>query len=48
LSDGPVTPKEIKDKILKLATPDVFDTLPTDTPNLLIFNDAEAEDEYLF
>jgi len=48
LSDGPVTPKEIKDKILKLATPDVFDTLPEDTPNLLIFNDAEAEEEYLF
>lgn len=48
LSEGPLTPKEIKDKILKLATKDVFDSLPKDTPNLLIFNGAAAEDDDLF
>lgn len=34
-----LTPKELKDKIIKLATKDVLEKIPNNTPNLLIFND---------
>ena len=44
LEDGPVEPKHIKDKILRLATRDVLDKIPEDTPNLLIFNDSGEKD----
>ncbi|OBZ89658.1 hypothetical protein A0J61_02291 [Choanephora cucurbitarum] len=38
LEEGEVTPKQIKDKILKLATKNVLEKLPEGTPNLLIYN----------
>ncbi|KAI8334418.1 peptidase S8/S53 domain-containing protein [Chlamydoabsidia padenii] len=42
LEENPdVTPKEIKDKIIKLSTRGVLNGIPKDTPNLLIFNGAE-------
>uniref|UniRef100_A0A1D1XW70 Subtilisin-like protease CPC735_031240 n=1 Tax=Anthurium amnicola TaxID=1678845 RepID=A0A1D1XW70_9ARAE len=34
-----LTPKELKDKIIKLATPNKLTKIPRDTPNLLIYND---------
>jgi hypothetical protein len=45
LSDVPLTAKELKDKILELATKGVFESLPKDTPNLLIYNDATTDEE---
>jgi cerevisin len=33
-----LTPKELKDKIIKLATPDKLSKIPADTKNLLIYN----------
>ncbi|CAO3684799.1 unnamed protein product [Umbelopsis ramanniana] len=45
LSEVELTAKELKEKILELATEGVFDSLPKDTPNLLIFNDATTDDE---
>ncbi|KAI9340953.1 serine protease 1 [Pilaira anomala] len=44
LEEGKVTPKQIKDKILKMATKDALDNLPTDTPNLLIYNGQGEKD----
>lgn len=44
LSEEPLTPKEAKEKLLEMATKDVFATLPKDTANLLIFNGAESDD----
>ncbi|KAG2230537.1 serine protease [Thamnidium elegans] len=38
LSDGELSPKEVKNKILELSTRGVFKDLPKDTPNLLIYN----------
>ncbi|KAH9888417.1 peptidase S8/S53 domain-containing protein [Cubamyces lactineus] len=35
-----LTPKQLKLALLALATPNVFEDLPTGTPNLLIFNNA--------
>ena len=35
-----LTPAQLKKVLLMLATPDVLSTLPTKTPNLLIFNNA--------
>ncbi|GBB88845.1 hypothetical protein RclHR1_15460005 [Rhizophagus clarus] len=35
---APLTPKELKDKIIKLATPDKLSKIPSDTKNLLIYN----------
>jgi cerevisin len=37
-----VTPKQIKDKIIKLSSRGVLDGIPSDTPNLLIFNGADS------
>lgn len=34
-----VTPKQIKDKIIELATKDALSGIPKDTPNKLIYND---------
>jgi len=33
-----LTPKELKDKIIKVATKNALSKIPPDTPNLLIFN----------
>ncbi|KAI7889451.1 serine protease 1 [Mucor mucedo] len=44
LEEGKVTPKQIKDKILRLATKDALDKIPADTPNLLIYNDSGEKD----
>ncbi|ORZ15658.1 peptidase S8/S53 domain-containing protein [Absidia repens] len=38
-----ITPKQIKEKIIKLSNRDVLSGVPKDTPNLLIFNGAEAQ-----
>lgn len=43
-TDGNVTPKQIKDKILELATPGILDKIPDDTPNLLINNGVNEKD----
>lgn len=37
-----VDPKIIKDKIIQLATRNALSNIPSDTPNLLIFNNFEA------
>jgi cerevisin len=37
-----ITPKQIKDKIIKLSSRGVLDGIPSDTPNLLIFNGADS------
>ena len=37
---GTVTPAQLKKNILKFSTPDSIDDVPSDTPNLLIFNGA--------
>ncbi|KAI8981619.1 serine protease 1 [Mycotypha africana] len=42
--DGPVSPKYIKDKILRLAIKDALDKIPDDTPNLLINNGVNEKD----
>ncbi|KAI8333100.1 peptidase S8/S53 domain-containing protein [Chlamydoabsidia padenii] len=43
LEESPnVTPKEIKDKIIKLSSRGVLSNIPSDTPNLLIFNGVDA------
>ncbi|KAI9481646.1 MAG: serine protease 1 [Benjaminiella poitrasii] len=44
LEEGEVSPKEIKDKILRLATKGILDKIPDDTPNLLINNDFGGKD----
>ncbi|KAI9011958.1 peptidase S8/S53 domain-containing protein [Phycomyces nitens] len=44
LEDGLVTPKEIKDKILQLATKDALTKIPRDTPNLLIYNNYKPDE----
>jgi cerevisin len=44
LEEGEVTPKQIKDKILRLATRDALDKIPEDTPNLLINNGSGEKD----
>lgn len=44
LEEGKVTPKQIKEKILRLATKDALDKIPSDTPNLLIYNDSGEKD----
>ncbi|CDH60383.1 serine protease [Lichtheimia corymbifera JMRC:FSU:9682] len=41
MTDGGASPKEIKDKILEMASKDKLSSIPSDTPNLLIFNGAE-------
>ena len=35
-----LSPKQLKQALLALASPDVLITVPKDTPNLLIFNNA--------
>ncbi|ORX56377.1 hypothetical protein DM01DRAFT_1334862 [Hesseltinella vesiculosa] len=40
LEENPITPEEMKKKILELSTRGVLDKLPRDTPNLLIYNGA--------
>ncbi|KAI8381070.1 serine protease 1 [Radiomyces spectabilis] len=45
LEENGASPKEIKDKILQLATPNILKKIPADTPNLLIFNDSEDESD---
>ncbi|KAI8973935.1 serine protease [Pilobolus umbonatus] len=37
-SEPGTTPKQIKNKIIELSTPDVLAKIPKDTPNLLIYN----------
>jgi len=37
-----LTPKELKNKIINLATRDVLTKVPTNTPNVLIFNNYKA------
>jgi len=37
-----LTPKELKNKIINLATRDVLSKIPTNTPNVLIFNNYKA------
>jgi cerevisin len=44
MEDERVTPKYIKDKILRLATRDALDKIPEDTPNLLINNGSGEKD----
>ncbi|KAI8074336.1 serine protease 1 [Gilbertella persicaria] len=44
LEEGEVTPKEIKDKILRLATKGALESLPKDTPNLLAYNGISEKD----
>ncbi|CEG63363.1 Putative Cerevisin [Rhizopus microsporus] len=41
-SEPGVTPKEIKERILAVATPNELKKIPKDTPNLLIYNDYES------
>jgi cerevisin len=48
LEEGKVSPKFIKDKILKLATKDVLEKIPSDTPNLLINNDFDHKSKNTF
>lgn len=44
LQENPdVTPKEIKEQIIKLSTRGVLNGIPKDTPNLLIYNGAEDQ-----
>lgn len=38
-----LTPEELKRALIALATPDVLEDLPNQTPNLLIFNNATDE-----
>ncbi|RIA98704.1 serine protease [Glomus cerebriforme] len=38
-----LTPKELKDKIIKVATKDALIKIPSDTPNLLIYNDPPSK-----
>ncbi|KAG5352760.1 hypothetical protein C0989_000699 [Termitomyces sp. Mn162] len=38
----PITPAQLKEALIKLATPDVLSDLPAKTTNLLIFNNATA------
>jgi cerevisin len=38
-----MTPKQVKDKILELATKDALTKLPKDTVNLLIYNGYEGK-----
>jgi cerevisin len=38
---GLMTPKELKDKIIKLSTKNAMTKIPSNTPNLLIFNDYQ-------
>lgn len=45
LEDEKVTPKYIKDKILRLATRDALDDLPPNTPNLLAYNGYDEDQE---
>lgn len=40
LSEEPMSPQAVKDKILALATKGALTNLPKDTPNMLIYNDA--------
>ncbi|KAI9282370.1 serine protease [Sporodiniella umbellata] len=47
LADGPVDPKEIKQKILNTAVKDKLDGIPQDTPNLLIYNGQDPQDKTL-
>lgn len=44
MEEDRVTPKYIKDKILRLATRDALDKIPEDTPNLLINNGSGEKD----
>ncbi|KAI7898712.1 serine protease 1 [Cokeromyces recurvatus] len=44
LEEEAVTPKQMKEKILKLATKGILDKIPDDTPNLLINNDSGEKD----
>lgn len=37
-----LSPKELKDKILKLATKDKLSKIPSDTKNLLIYNNYDC------
>ena len=37
-----LSPKQLKQALLSLATPELLSGLPKDTPNLLIFNNATA------
>ncbi|CDS05962.1 hypothetical protein LRAMOSA08490 [Lichtheimia ramosa] len=41
MTENGASPKEIKDKILELATKDKLSSIPNDTPNLLIYNGGE-------
>ncbi|CAO3703570.1 unnamed protein product [Rhizopus stolonifer] len=45
LEEGPVTAKEIKEKILATAIKDKLDGIPKDTPNLLINNGADGKEK---
>lgn len=45
LEDEKVTPKYIKDKILRLATRDALDDLPPYSPNLLAYNGYDEDQE---
>jgi cerevisin len=39
-----LTPKELKDKIINLATKNILKNIPVDTPNLLVFNNYTRDD----
>ncbi|ORY04518.1 hypothetical protein K493DRAFT_311363 [Basidiobolus meristosporus CBS 931.73] len=39
-SNSTITPKELKDKLIKAGTRDVLQKLPGDTPNILAYNNA--------
>lgn len=41
MAEEGASPKEIKDKIIAMASKDKLSTVPSDTPNLLIYNGAE-------
>jgi cerevisin len=38
-----LTPKELKDKIIKLSTSNVIGNVPYDTPNLLVYNNNNKD-----
>ncbi|KAG0236750.1 serine protease [Actinomortierella wolfii] len=43
---GPMTPEEMKKYILQRATPDKLSDIPSDTPNLLVYNGVEDDRFY--
>jgi hypothetical protein len=43
LSDKPMTPKEVSDKITQTATPDILKQIGAGSPNLLAFNDFDPK-----